>query len=156
PAPANSIGGISGGGMHGSPTISYQAPRMAAVNSGLEKAPASLIMGPSGAANAPGNWQQNNGQQSMSAHQPDSGKHGANWSAPAPVSGRARGSGLPVGNPPGEVLSRWVNNTRTQISNTTQIALNYQIDGRGPSGIGAVDLYLTKDGGRNWQRYAQD
>jgi hypothetical protein len=157
PATVNSTGGISSGGMHGGTAVNYQVPpRTAAINSTLEKAPASLVMGPSGAANAPGNWQQNNGQQSMSAHRPDSGEYGANWSAPAPASGRAGGIGLPVGNPPGEVLSRWVNNTRTQITNTTQITLNYQIDRLGPSGVGSVDLYLTRDGGQRWQRYAED
>ncbi len=37
-----------------------------------------------------------------------------------------------------------------------QVTLEYALDKVGPSGIGTVELWLTKDDGVNWQRYAED
>jgi hypothetical protein len=34
--------------------------------------------------------------------------------------------------------------------------LDYEVTKVGPSGIGSVELYLTKDEGRTWERYADD
>jgi hypothetical protein len=43
-----------------------------------------------------------------------------------------------------------------QITNSTQVTLDYEVNKVGPSGIGSVELYLTHDEGRTWQRYAND
>jgi hypothetical protein len=43
-----------------------------------------------------------------------------------------------------------------QITNSTQVALDYKISNVGPSGVGSVELYLTPDEGRTWQRYASN
>jgi hypothetical protein len=40
-----------------------------------------------------------------------------------------------------------------QITNSTQVTLDYEVK-VGPSGIGSVELYLTKDEGQTWERYA--
>jgi hypothetical protein len=37
-----------------------------------------------------------------------------------------------------------------------QIMLQYKLNRVGPSGIGGVELWLTKDDGANWERYAAD
>jgi hypothetical protein len=154
---ANGIAAGQGSGQQGGSPIPYNAPRMS-VNSTLEKAPANLVMGSGNAGNAPAGWQQNYNQQAAAnAHQPEVRNYGGNWVAPAtPATGGAGGAGLPPGNPAGYVATRWINNTQTQITNTTQITLNYRVDRIGPSGVGAVDLYLTKDEGRTWIRYAED
>jgi hypothetical protein len=42
------------------------------------------------------------------------------------------------------------------IVNNKQIALDYKITKSGPSGVGKVDLWMTKDDGRSWELYMQD
>jgi hypothetical protein len=44
----------------------------------------------------------------------------------------------------------------TQITNSTQVTLDYEVSKVGPSGVGSVELYLTQDEGHTWQRYADD
>ena len=43
-----------------------------------------------------------------------------------------------------------------QILNTTRASVDYRIDQVGPSGVGKVDVWLTSDEGRTWQRYGED
>jgi hypothetical protein len=43
-----------------------------------------------------------------------------------------------------------------QVTNSTQVTLDYEITRVGPSGLGSVELYLTRDEGRTWERYAED
>jgi hypothetical protein len=43
-----------------------------------------------------------------------------------------------------------------QITNSAQVTLDYEVTKVGPSGVGSVELYLTQDEGRTWQRYADD
>jgi hypothetical protein len=52
-------------------------------------------------------------------------------------------------------VPRWPNGVvlPLQITNQTQVSLNYHINNEGPSGIGAVELYITQDDGRTWQRH---
>lgn len=40
--------------------------------------------------------------------------------------------------------------------NGTQITLDYEVVKQGPSGLRSVELWLTKDDGRNWERFADD
>ncbi len=55
------------------------------------------------------------------------------------------GSGRDVSRP---VSRRYVNSKR--------ISLNYEVTEKGPSGISAVELWCTRDGGRNWDKYNED
>ena len=41
------------------------------------------------------------------------------------------------------------------ITNNKQITLDYEVK-RGPSGVGKVDLWVTKDDGRTWEWYAEN
>jgi hypothetical protein len=43
-----------------------------------------------------------------------------------------------------------------QYVNTTQVTLEYEVARFGPSGVGSVELYLTRDDGTTWQRFASD
>jgi hypothetical protein len=54
--------------------------------------------------------------------------------------------------------SRWAANAAIpfQIANSTQVSLDYEITKVGPSGVGSVELYLTRDEGQTWDRYASD
>ena len=72
---------------------------------------------------------------------------------PGGYGGSGGGIGLPPGNPAGYVASHWKDNTETRVINSTQISLDYRVDRGGPSGVGAVDLYLTEDDGRTWKKY---
>ncbi len=144
-------GAAYGSGQGTSTPITYPTggnfPRTNA-NSSLEPAPESLRMrGNSGAQ--PGNWQPNS---PAGAGSPDlRGNREQAWSAPA---ARARGGiGLEQGSAPGTVATRWINNVQTTVTNTTQISLDYEVDRKGPSGVGLVELYLTQDDGRTWSMY---
>lgn len=41
-------------------------------------------------------------------------------------------------------------------SNSKRFQLDYDIDAIGPDGLRAVELWITPDGGKNWQRHATD
>jgi hypothetical protein len=43
-----------------------------------------------------------------------------------------------------------------QLVNSTLLTMEYGLEKVGPSGIGTVDLYVTEDDGRTWQRFAED
>jgi hypothetical protein len=43
-----------------------------------------------------------------------------------------------------------------QLVNSTRVALEYRIDQLGPSGIGKVEVWLTRDGGQTWARLCDD
>ena len=49
--------------------------------------------------------------------------------------------------PPGE---------RPRMVNSRLFELEYDVDSVGPSGIGKVELWGTRDGGKTWRRFAQD
>lgn len=46
--------------------------------------------------------------------------------------------------------------TGTKVIHTTSFNLGYALDQVGPSGVGAVDLYITEDNGRSWFHYGSD
>ncbi|HEV8058515.1 MAG TPA: hypothetical protein VGP68_01500 [Gemmataceae bacterium] len=147
--PGGQAGGFQGGnpntnsGYAGGQTVGYQggystptnASRMT-INTQLPTAPPELVRGP-----GYGSAVRYNGDR--------------NWAPPAtaPTGG---GIGLPPGNSPGYVATRWSNNTQTHVINSTQVSLDYRVDRVGPSGVGAVDLYLTEDEGRTWKKYDSD
>lgn len=45
---------------------------------------------------------------------------------------------------------------RKQIVNGTNFQIGFQIDEVGPSGVGAVELYITEDNGQKWYKYGED
>lgn len=47
-------------------------------------------------------------------------------------------------------------NAPVEITNSTQVTLDYEVTRQGPSGIAKVELYLTGDDGRSWQHYYED
>ncbi len=65
--------------------------------------------------------------------------------------------GAGAGNPnvaPFQPASPPAGQTPVRIVNSTTISLNYKIDGEGPSGISAVELWYTQDG-RSWQKHSE-
>lgn len=44
----------------------------------------------------------------------------------------------------------------TILSNSLQVSLDYEVSKVGPSGVGSVELYLTRDNGASWQLYVND
>lgn len=53
-------------------------------------------------------------------------------------------------------MTRFTPHGRTRIVNTRRFQVAYKVDDVGPSGIGAVELYVTQDGGRRWIKYGED
>lgn len=43
-----------------------------------------------------------------------------------------------------------------RLSNTNRFKLSYEVDSIGPSGVGKVELWITKDSGRSWQIWGVD
>jgi hypothetical protein len=117
----------------------------------------------SGVAERPATIQQTSVAPGELAGQPEH-----SWS-PTPPGGLPQGSGATANNgnhyaaatgnpgvggapshwPPGQFLP-------LQITNSTQVTLDYEITKIGPSGVGSVELYLTHDEGQTWQRFAED
>ncbi len=56
----------------------------------------------------------------------------------------------------GRVSSNGPSKTNTQLISTKRFRLNYDINAIGPSGVGKVDLYITRDQGRSWLLWGQD
>jgi len=69
---------------------------------------------------------------------------GRKYSAPSESSGAA--PTMP-GLPPGE---------RPRMINSRTFDLEYEVDSIGPSGIGRVELWGTRDGGQTWRRFTVD
>ncbi|VTS07384.1 hypothetical protein [Tuwongella immobilis] len=62
---------------------------------------------------------------------------------------------LAVSNPP-EATPPQPQLPRVETINITRFDLNYSVEEQGPSGLGRVDLYLTRDDGRTWVLWATD
>jgi hypothetical protein len=43
-----------------------------------------------------------------------------------------------------------------EIINTKQVTINYEVTKKGPSGIGKVDLWVTRDDGHSWEKLAEN
>ena len=39
------------------------------------------------------------------------------------------------------------------LVNKTHVYLNYQIENKGPSGVGKIGIYMTRDQGQTWPGY---
>jgi hypothetical protein len=46
--------------------------------------------------------------------------------------------------------------TDRQFINTTHATLKYQIEEEGPSGVGRVEVWMTRDDGQSWQKLCED
>jgi hypothetical protein len=57
---------------------------------------------------------------------------------------------------PSELPQKAVAATGRQLLNSGHIVLDYQIDHVGPSGVGRVEVWVTKDEGKSWQRLCED
>lgn len=66
-------------------------------------------------------------------------------------------SGPPQGEPEGESRSfEGPTGDRPRAVNDKHIKLDYDLDGVGPAGVKAVELWGTKDGGKTWDRWGED
>ena len=43
-----------------------------------------------------------------------------------------------------------------QVVNDPEIVLEYEVSKVGPSGLGKIEVWITRDGGTNWTRFAED
>jgi hypothetical protein len=43
-----------------------------------------------------------------------------------------------------------------QVVNDPEIVLEYEVSKVGPSGLAKIEVWITRDGGANWQRFAED
>src|SRR5262249_14158380 len=46
--------------------------------------------------------------------------------------------------------------TARQMLNSTHASLSYSIEEQGPSGVGKVEVWMTRDEGQTWQRLCED
>jgi hypothetical protein len=63
----------------------------------------------------------------------------------------ANSSGRPMGPAGAESIATHVN-----LLNSPKFPLNYSVDDAGPNGPASVELWMTRDGGKNWSRWAED
>jgi hypothetical protein len=57
---------------------------------------------------------------------------------------------------PSETPQKNAGATGRQLLNCAHVLLDYQIDHVGPSGVGRVEVWMTKDEGKSWQRLCED
>lgn len=57
---------------------------------------------------------------------------------------------------PQQAAPGWTGQVPQQLVNSRVFDLDYQIDDVGPSGVSAVELFITEDGGGQWFRYGSD
>ena len=57
--------------------------------------------------------------------------------------------------PKGELLLE-AGAVERQVVNSTRVYLEYQIEAAGASGVGKVEIWLTRDHGQSWQRHGED
>jgi hypothetical protein len=96
---------------------------------------------------------------------PPLGAGSAQWGSTAPMGGGNSGnqlvassvtkvSGEQPGSPGGPHMPRG-EMPRLQIVNSRQVTLEYEVNKFGPSGVGSVELYVTRDDGQKWERYGE-
>ena len=84
--------------------------------------------------------------------------------ADSPRPGEGQGSQFRKANHPNSMRSVMSDDTfanqpeaaATQMIGTKRFRLNYGIDAIDPSGVAQVDLWMTRDGGRNWETWGRD
>ena len=64
--------------------------------------------------------------------------------------------GYPPVSPAGGVRAPGEAAGSLEITNSTQVTLDYEVTRQGPSGVSKVEVYLTGDEGRTWQRLCED
>src|SRR5216684_6387756 len=96
---------------------------------------------------------------------PPLGTGSAQWGSTNPVAGGNSGNQLvastvtKVGNEqpglPGSSHLPRGEMPKLQIVNNRQVTLEYEVNKFGPSGVGSVELYVTRDDGLKWERYGE-
>jgi hypothetical protein len=84
---------------------------------------------------------------------------GSTFGDGTPVQPAGETSAAPLMPIPGEVpdpATAWGGQIPRQLVNNRVFELDYQIDDVGPSGVSAVELFITEDGGGQWFRYGSD
>jgi hypothetical protein len=71
--------------------------------------------------------------------------------APAPTTGATAQAGAWTGTAEKPAAET----PRAQVINYPRFNLSYDLEARGPSGISRVDLWVTRDDGRTWQKWSQ-
>jgi hypothetical protein len=111
-------------------------------------------------------------QQTMNQPEPRNGQDRA-WGPPAMPNNQPANSygsesesryinplnqGGPMSQSMRPAMSRWPGApvAPLQLTNTPQVTLDYEVTKVGPSGVGRVALYLTKDDGRTWEPFGED
>ncbi len=58
--------------------------------------------------------------------------------------------------PANPVLEKTATSPPRQIVNATHVSLDYRIEQQGPSGVGKVEVWMTRDNGQNWLHLCDD
>jgi hypothetical protein len=103
--------------------------------------PVPPVAPPANTGNAAASSNTNSGAAPLPAPDPKT----AGSAGPTPV---AVWSGAPASSPVVEV-------TRAQSINYLAFDLGYEVESRGPSGIGRLDLWVTRDDGKTWLKWSQ-
>lgn len=67
---------------------------------------------------------------------------------PAPTASRPDRATVPTSSGPA--------NATVQLIQSNHVSLSYQIDQQGPTGVGKVEVWVTRDEGKTWQRLCED
>jgi hypothetical protein len=58
--------------------------------------------------------------------------------------------------PPSESVMPSLSDGRSRVVNTAKFQIGYQVEDIGPSGVSAVEFYITQDDGAKWWKYGND
>jgi len=56
----------------------------------------------------------------------------------------------------GDIIDPMAGADRPQLTSSKSFSLDYDVDSVGPSGVRAVELWVTVDGGRTWEKWGED
>jgi len=70
-----------------------------------------------------------------------------------PITEEAHEAASPAAQTPS---TRKVTSTAKHLVNKSHVYLNYQIENKGPSGIGKIGIYVTRDQGQSWEKLGED
>ncbi|MFM7128402.1 MAG: hypothetical protein ACKO0V_03480 [bacterium] len=57
---------------------------------------------------------------------------------------------------PSDAMGQEAVASHVNLINSPKFPLNYSVDDAGPNGPASVELWITRDGGKNWSRWAED
>jgi len=114
--------------------------------------PGSLAAGAFGQPQPPGNAASTWGSPSVNNASSASLPAGFNGAIPQSQGPADIGNGNPLPGSTGDFGGA----DASPLVNTSVFDIAYQIDDVGPSGVGAVELFVTEDGGQQWFKYGMD